>query len=151
MEVPKKILCVCLGNSDRSPFMAKILGQLLENQDRNDIVVESAGVSDSAKSGTGAPPLSIAAAPTYGIDLSYHRKRHVSQVDLHSFDLIIAAEKEVQGMLVGDYGVKAEIICLELAGASNPWMSQNPRKIDGMIAAIYSALVTEVIQYKFRV
>jgi protein-tyrosine-phosphatase len=131
--------------------MALILKQLLKNQGRDDIIVESAGVSDSAKSGAGAPPLSIAAAPTYGFDLSSHRKQHVSQVDLHDFGLIIAAEKEVQGMLVGDHGVKAEIICLELSGASNPWMSQNPRKIDGMIAAIYSALVTEVIQYKFRV
>ena len=150
MATPKKILCACLGNSDRSPFMKALLEQMLRNQGRTDIVVESAGVSDSAKKGGPAPKIAQALAPTYGIDLSGHNRRHIETLDLSDFDLIIAAAKEVQGALVGA-GADAEIICLELHGGANAWMSQNPAKVEAMVHSISDALLREVVAYKFRV
>lgn len=149
MSEVKKILCSCLGNSDRSPVMRAQLELMLRNQGTEGIEIISAGVLDSAKSGGGAPDLSISIAPTYGIDLSTHRKQHISSLDLGSFDLVIAADKEVQAELMGA-GVKAEIICLELNGASNAWKAQNPRKVEDMFHSIHNALLREVISYKFR-
>ena len=151
MAQQMKILCACLGNGDRSPYMKAFLEQMLANQGRNDVVIDSAGVLETAKSGGEAPALPVKLAPTYGLDLSSHRKKHVSDLELNSYDLIIVADKRVQEALVIEYGVPAEIICLELEGANNAWMSQNSRKVEAMIAQIQYALTVEVIQYKFRV
>ena len=143
------ILCICLGNSDRSPVIRGLLELMLRNQGRNEVVVESAGVLDSAKSGEGAPALAIAIAPTYGIDLTNHRKRHLSTVDLATINFVVAADKETMAHLI-ESGVKQEIICLELDGAKNAWKSQNPHKLEAMFWAISDALYREVISYKFR-
>lgn len=144
------ILCVCLGNGDRSPFMAALLKQMLDNQGIRNVPVESAGVMEGMKEGGQAPLLSVQAAPTYGIDLSTHKKRHVSSLNLADFDLLIAADKETQACLLTYNKEGAEIICLELDGAANAWQTQNPRKVDDMIVSIYAALLREVIQYRFR-
>lgn len=145
-----KILCVCLGNSDRSPYMKAFLEQMLSNQGRKDVVVDSAGVLDSARSKDGVPALSVQLAPTYGLDLSEHKRKHVDELDINEYDLIIAADKRVQEDLV-NRDVKAEIICLDLEGSNNAWMSKNTRKVEAMIAWIQYTLIIEVIQYKFRV
>lgn len=147
-----KILCACLGNSDRSPFMEAFLKQMLTQQGKQNITVNSCGVLDSAKSGGGAPELSVKAAPTYGLDLSSHSRTHVGSLtyDLNEYDLAIVAEKAVQIELV-NRGYTGEVICLELEGAANAWGSKNPRKIDEMIVAVYTTLMREVLQYKFRV
>lgn len=141
----------CLGNSDRSPFIKAFLDQMLNNQGRTGIIVASGGVADSAKKGGPAPEIARQLAPTYGLDLSAHRRLHVDDAYLGSFDLIIAAEKEVQAAIVShpDYNGQ-EIICLELDGAANAWMVQNPEKVRAMIHTISDALYREVIAYKFQ-
>jgi len=146
-----RIAALCLGNSDRSPFIKAFLEQMLRNRGRNDVIVASAGVADSAKKGGPAPEIARKLAPTYGLDLSDHERRHVDVIDLGSFDLIIAAEKEVQAAIVShpDYDGQ-EIICLELDGAANAWMVQNPEKVRAMIHTISDALYREVIAYKFQ-
>lgn len=150
MAKEMKVLCVCLGNSDRSPFMKALLEQMLRNQGRTDVTVDSAGVSDSAKKGGPAPKIAQALAPTYGVDLSTHCRKHIDDTKLYDYNLFVVAEKEVQTALVAA-GVEEEIICLELHGAANAWMSQNPAKVEAMIHSIYSALLSEVIAYKFRI
>lgn len=131
--------------------MTGILQQLLDNQRRPaKIIVESAGVSDGARQGGSAPKLSQALAPTYGLNLSHHQKRHIDALVLSHYDLFIAAEKDVQAALY-DAGVTSEVICLELAGAANAWKSENSRKVEDMIHSIYQALLREVIAYKFKV
>ena len=147
-----RILCACLGNSERSPFMAAILAQLLRNQGKNDILVESAGVLNTIVKGDPAPPLSIAAGRTYGLRLDLHRKKHIIDiVDFDAVELIVAADKETQAALLPYNTKNVEVICLNLDGRSNPWKSQNPRNFDDMITDIYAALIREVIQYRFRV
>tara|TARA_B100000508_G_C11396584_1_gene246112 strand:- start:73 stop:474 length:402 start_codon:yes stop_codon:yes gene_type:complete len=130
--------------------MRGLLELLLKNQGTHDIVIESAGVGESSKQHKPAPTPSQVLAPTYGIDLSSHRTRHVGEVDLSSFDLFIAADKHVQTEL-RELGVIGEIICLELEGAANAWQAENPAKVERMIHTIYQALLREVISYKFRV
>lgn len=151
MAKPTNVLCVCLGNSDRSPFMKAFLEQMLRNQGTTGVNVESAGVSEHAKKGGPAPAIACRLAATYGLDLSGHDRRHVDSTGLGSFDLIIAAEKEVQGAIVGhpEYNGQ-EIICLELHGAANAWMVQNPAKVAAMVHTISDALYREVISYKFQ-
>lgn len=129
--------------------MRALLELMLKNQGYENVNIVSAGVVDSAKSGGPAPSLSVEIAPTYGIDLSEHRKKHVSDLDLDAFDFAIAAEKEVQSALM-EAGFKGEIICLELHGGANAWKSENPRKVEEMFWSIHAALLREVISYKFR-
>jgi protein-tyrosine-phosphatase len=145
----KHILCACLGNSDRSPFMASFLQKMLEWQDLS-VKVSSAGVLESTKEGDPAPEISVKAACTYGINLSDHYKKHYSQIaDLDTVDLIVVADKECQASMLGVIpGV--EIICLNLDGRSNAWKTQNPRNVDDMIADVIKTLITEVIQWRFR-
>lgn len=147
-----RVLCACLGNNDRSPYMKGFLEQMLENQGRNNVTVDSAGVFESAKRSGGAPEFSVKLAPTYGIDLSDHRKKHVEKCELSDYDLIVAADLQVMQALYLEHGVKkTEIICLDLEGADNAWLSRDPRKIEAMIVSIMYKIAVCVIQYKFRV
>ena len=144
-----KILCACMGNKDRSPIVAAFLKQMLENQgrDMDEFIIDSAGVAESARAGRSAPDLAKAAAWVFGLDIGQHQQCHVDDHDLESYELVVVADKNVQAELVGK--VKCEIICLELEGAANAWMSNDPRKVDEMVLSIQYAVAKWVIQYMF--
>ncbi|NLF27290.1 MAG: low molecular weight phosphatase family protein [Clostridiales bacterium] len=67
----KKVICVCTGNTCRSPMAAAFLQRALPDWD-----ISSAGLF--ASSGQGAAPEAVAAMRELGIDISGHRSRQFS-------------------------------------------------------------------------
>ncbi len=95
----RSILFVCLGNICRSPYAAALLRDRIGAQ----AVVESAGII--ATPAMPATPEMIAVASENEIDLSGHRARHVRDLQLSSYDLIVALTGEIGNTLVEAFGV----------------------------------------------
>jgi len=111
-----RVLCVCIGNSDRSPVMAAVL----EKFSNNKIVCESAGIGETARNGKAAA-YGIAAASKIGLDISGHSRRHISTVDLGSYDLIICASDEIAAKVIE---AGADMRKVYNAQIPNPWPVQ---------------------------
>ena len=67
------IVCVCTGNTCRSPMAAALLRRALDKRGREDILVESAGLAAGATAP--ASEYALAAAAEIGLDLSGHLSR----------------------------------------------------------------------------
>lgn len=97
----KSILFVCIGNICRSPYAEALFRQEVGDG----VIVESAGVF--ASSGLPADEGMSALAEKNGLDLTRHRARHVRDLDLGRYDLIVALTSEIARTLVEEYGVEA--------------------------------------------
>lgn len=109
METVDSILFVCLGNICRSPIAEAMAREILGD----DVRVESAGMI--ALSGNRATPEAVEAARERGFDIRGHRARNVAEIDLSSFDRVVALSSQVaerlerNGHLVPDRLVVWEI------------------------------------------
>lgn len=140
----KKVLCVCYGNSDRSPSMAAVLGMFLKNFG-HDVVVESAGAGPSAKKGGTASIYAVAACQLIGLNIFGHKRRHTSQVNLGAYDLIIATDDTVVAMLL-EQGVEIEMIYN--AGVPNgQWPFKFQEDYNKVFQQILSAMFVVVTRY----
>lgn len=99
---PKSILFVCIGNICRSPYAEALLREALGDG----VVVESAGIF--ASPGLPADDGMIEVAAANGLDLTSHRARHVRDLDLESYDLIVALTDEIGRALIEEYGIDSE-------------------------------------------
>jgi protein-tyrosine-phosphatase len=116
----QRILCVCFGNSCRSPMMQALLQVALLGVG-SDAVVESAGIAE--KDPTPASDNAKAVMAERGLDLSGHRSRQVKDLDLGSYSAFYVVDDKIGGHLL-DLGVPAEKISIINAGAGgvpNPW------------------------------
>ena len=138
----KNILCVCLGNSDRSPVMAAVLGMFLKTAG-HDVVCESAGVEKSAMSGA-AGKYGITAAKRIGLDISSHQRRHVSTLNLSDYDLIICASDEIAGKVIE---AGADMKKVYNAQITNPWPVQFQEDYDPTMANILTAMYRVITRY----
>jgi len=86
----RKVLFVCYGNLCRSPMAAGFFNALLPGAS---IVAESAGMA--AMDGTPPSLLAVLEMKRRGIDISRHRARNISSVDLPDFETVIALDREV--------------------------------------------------------
>ena len=145
------ILCLCIGNKDRSPIVAAFLRQMLANKglDINQFTIDTAGVNITAREGKPAPELAVKAAKVFGLDISGHRQRYIGDIDLGFYKLAIVADFTTQVELM-KLGFSGEVINLNLEGRNNAWMSQDQRKVDEMVLSIMTAVARDVIQYKCR-
>lgn len=80
------ILCICTGNTCRSPMAAALLCRELEQRGREDVRVESAGL---AADGSPATPQAVAVMREWGIDITAHRSRPVTAELLAQADRVV--------------------------------------------------------------
>lgn len=134
--VHQRWLCVCVGNSDRSPVLAAILNMFLKNAGHN-VSVESAGIGESAsKNNEGAARFAVAAAKRLGLDISSHRKQRTTSLNLGAYDLFICVSDGIAAEL-HKQGVPQEK--LYNAEITNPWPCQFHAQYDTTMEQILVA------------
>jgi protein-tyrosine phosphatase len=89
----RRILFVCFGNLCRSPMAEGIFNHLTGILS---FVAESAGVG--AMEGTPPSLLAVLEMKRRGIDISRHRARPVSSLDVSAFEKVIALDREVAAL-----------------------------------------------------
>jgi protein-tyrosine-phosphatase len=88
----KRVLCVCLGNTCRSPMMQA----LLQKELGDGFQVESAGIRKEA-AGQPANENSLVCMHERGIDLNGHRSRWIGNLDPSDYAYIVCVgEKEAE-------------------------------------------------------
>ncbi len=95
----KSILFVCYGNTCRSPMAEGLARKMLGKE----YVVSSAGISPAF---SGAQPDAISVMrETFGVNISTHRTRNISSLDLDRYDLIVALDLYVYETLKKRYAL----------------------------------------------
>lgn len=143
----KSVLCVCKGNSDRSPMMAATLQMYLDRAaitSRSGVHCESAGILAVAGQAGGASSFMVKAAKRIGIDLSSHSKRCISSLDLSQYELFVCVDEDVATYVLGT-GVDIKKICN--AQVSNPWPSQFQQDYDQTAGRIMERMFQVVTRY----
>lgn len=136
----KKVLCVCIGNGDRSPMMAEVLEKFVG---RDRVVCDSAGIGASAKKG-GAAKFAVEAARRIGLDLSRHVRKHIDRCKLTEYDLIVCASDEIAAKVIE---AGADMSLVYNAQITNPWPVQFQEDYDGTVAQILGAMYRVICRY----
>ncbi len=140
-----KVLCVCIGNNDRSPVMAAILGLLVKGTQFKDISIESAGIGEGAGSGTPIGEFGVKAMARLGIDISNHVKRRTTNLDLTQYDLIVCATDEIATELIKQ---GADMKKMYNAMIPNPWPCQFQEDYDMItMPAILASMYRLIARY----
>jgi protein-tyrosine-phosphatase len=138
-----KVLCVCKGNSDRSPLMAAVLGMFLKNAGL-DVVCESAGILDVAAKGGCASPFGVVSAKRIGLDISNHNKRQIDSLNLKEYDLFVCVDEAVAARVL-ELGVPIQnIVNVQV---DNPWPSQFQIDHDVTAEKIMAAMYRVVTRF----
>jgi protein-tyrosine-phosphatase len=115
------ILCVCTGNTCRSPMLAALLRAQLTAAGRLDVLVESAGTG--AADGDPASAGAQRAMARRGLDLDGHVSRNLQEVDLSAVDLILCMSS-AHAAAVRAQGVPPQMIQVvqaEQGGVPDPY------------------------------
>ncbi len=136
----EKILCVCKGNSDRSPFMAAVLKMYLGEN----IICESAGILKITKKGGNASHFMVLAAKRINIDLSGHDKKWVDDVINNDYDLIVCVDEATS-----DYVMKLGVDRRKVYNAQifNRWPSQFQSDYDDLAGLILQKMYEVIVRY----
>lgn len=109
----KKILCVCFGNTCRSPMFQALLVQELRGKNAD---VESAGLAD--RFGVPASPHAVECMRERGLDITGHRSRRASDLDLTAYDHIYCVEEALAQQLTALGAPREKVEVVEI---SNPY------------------------------
>jgi protein-tyrosine phosphatase len=108
-----RLVFVCTGNRFRSPLAAALLARAAEG-----VPIEIASAGTLELGGAGALPEAQAAAVRFGVDLTEHRSRSVTETPLRDADLVIGFERMHVAIAVVDGGARRDrtFTLPELAG-----------------------------------
>lgn len=87
-----KILFVCTGNTCRSPMAEGIFKKILSDKGITDIECSSAGIF--AMTGDEVTPNSVKACERFGVDISTHRARRITEYILDEADEFVCMTQE---------------------------------------------------------
>lgn len=87
-----KILFVCTGNTCRSPMAEGIFKKILADKGITDIECSSAGIF--AMTGDEVTPNSVKACERFGVDISTHRARRITEYILDEADKFVCMTQE---------------------------------------------------------
>lgn len=90
----KNILCVCFGNTCRTPMV-----EALVNDMGMDVKVQSAGIGEFAQDRDPANEKAVKAMSEIGKDISGHRSTWIGELNLSEFDLILTVGPKEATML----------------------------------------------------
>lgn len=116
-----RVLCVCSGNTCRSPMLQTLLRAVLADAKRGDIQVESAGTD--AGSGDPASAGAQAAMERRGLSLADHGSRHVQTLDLRRYDRFLCMTS-AHAAAIRSLGVPAQrisVVNADHGGVPDPW------------------------------
>jgi len=114
-----RALFVCTANECRSPF-----AEAIANRDAADLPIRftSAGLDSWNR---GVPEIGIDLGREMGLDLTAHRSRAVAQVDLASFDLVLALSRNhARELLAADHSIGPRLFTLKQFAR---WVTDHPR------------------------
>lgn len=97
----KKVIFICTGNTCRSPMAQGLLEKYCADRDLFDIVADSAGIF--AIDGEGASEQAVRAVDAYGVDLSGHEAKKLSEDEVDTDDILVAMTR--------DHADMARLIC----------------------------------------
>ena len=131
------IVCVCTGNTCRSPMAAALLRRALDKRGREDILVESAGLAAGATAP--ASEYALAAAAEIGLDLSGHLSRPFTPALAAGAARIVAMTAGHAAVLTGRFAVPPERVIVPSGGIPDPFggtLADYRRTRDTLAAAI---------------
>jgi protein-tyrosine-phosphatase len=115
------LLCVCSGNTCRSPMLQTVLRAALATAGRTDVEVRSAGTG--AADGDVASDGALRAMARRGLSLADHASSHIASVDLAAVDRVYCMTS-AHAAAVRSRGVPAAkifVINADLRGVPDPW------------------------------
>lgn len=101
MDKIKKILFVCTANICRSPMSEVILKEKLRKNGITGISVSSAGLMDMG--GGKAKEEALKTIESLGVDISYHRSRHLTADMVKDADMIVVMESDHRDKILNKY------------------------------------------------
>ena len=113
------VICVCTGNTCRSPMAAALLRRALDKRGREDILVESAGLA--AGPASPASEHAIAVSAEIGLDLSAHLSRPFTPAMAADAARIVAMTDGHAAVLIGRFAVPPERVIVPSGGIPDPF------------------------------
>jgi protein-tyrosine phosphatase len=116
-----RVLCVCTGNTCRSPMLSALLQAELRLKGRGDVAVDSAGTG--ASPGEPATDEAQRAMVKRGLDISKHRTRAIGQLTIADYDrfLCMTSGHAAYVRSLGVPAAKIEVVNAQFGGVPDPF------------------------------